>query len=436
MNDKGTLNNLEEQEEITRELYLCTYYYEYLDFFDKLKDKLSEEQIEILKKGVQQRIYSKYEMIEELASEYEGKKDFRHRKEKMNDFLNEGITNYNKLVMQNIHYYSFNEIFEQLKFINEWKEHFSNSKGIKYWDDKYFLLLFDSEKGHWNSNVIQRDNFSNNIKFNPSIKMYIPFDFEHMHDGVEKLFDFITREKIPHLSKIARDFRGDGIVVRIGSIEDTEKIADFVSKDEYLKKGLLDANPFVIQHKGIGIAVDGNLSFNEILNDLIQQYQIKNMKSRKSVEDFKQFIEEEYNKLVNANEDEKNNWRKKTEKQKWYRNSPELDFISYMSILDYLKIALNPEAKFKDFCEYYSRFETLEYPTALHNLYNGNELLHEEKRPIEYAKEKRDSLHKESIILEEKIQKARELLQEYQARKKQNTDKNSNTAPEGDERDE
>ena len=50
-------------------------------------------------------------------------------------------------------------------------------------------------------------------------KLYIPLDKEHIFDGANQLFDFLIREKIPHVSKIGKYISMDDIVVRVDTPE-------------------------------------------------------------------------------------------------------------------------------------------------------------------------------------------------------------------------
>ncbi len=108
--------------------------------------------------------------------------------------------------------------------------------------------------------------------FNKHHKIYLSLKPEYLQQGVEILFDFLDKEKIPHSSKVARFSRDDQIVVRVGSHEDCEKIVDFISKNEYIQEGKKKANPFSFQEKGVALATDGGVSYNTGVSYLVEAY--------------------------------------------------------------------------------------------------------------------------------------------------------------------
>lgn len=128
-----------------------------------------------------------------------------------------------------------------------------------------------------NINVFRSGNrnfiyFSNgNLKGN-EIKMYIPLDYGHIKEGAKQLFDFISSSNITHQSKISDILRNDNLVVRVNSLEDAEKIVNFINNNSYLKEGLIKVNPFLANHSGVGFAMDNNESYNYTLCEIINNY--------------------------------------------------------------------------------------------------------------------------------------------------------------------
>lgn len=104
------------------------------------------------------------------------------------------------------------------------------------------------------------------------IKLYVPLDEKHMYVGVDKIFNFLSEQKIPHISKVGSNIRNDDVVLRLVNPEDARKVIDYIGKDQYLQNGLLPANPFLHQENGIAMTCDGNLSFSTSLAFMLTEY--------------------------------------------------------------------------------------------------------------------------------------------------------------------
>ena len=126
------------------------------------------------------------------------------------------------------------------------------------------------------------------------VKLYIPLDVNHLKEGANQLFDFISKTNIQHESKIAKIIRNDNIVVRVNSMEDANTIIDYVSNNSYLKEGMLNVNPFLPSKNGVGITMDNCYSYNSSLGDLI--YSFLNMLKQNNRLDL--FNVQEFNKFV------------------------------------------------------------------------------------------------------------------------------------------
>lgn len=126
------------------------------------------------------------------------------------------------------------------------------------------------------------------------IKMYIPLDRKHIKKGAEIIFNFLSKNDIKHISKIATDIRFDGIVIRLTSEEDALKLQNFIDNNQYLQDGLLPPNPFTFNQNNIAYACDGMLSYNENIAKMIAIYlnKRKNELDKIKLQDFINFVYE------------------------------------------------------------------------------------------------------------------------------------------------
>lgn len=136
--------------------------------------------------------------------------------------------------------------------------------------------------------------FLNTYDVHNAVKLYIPMDYEHVQEGANQLFDFIVSTGMKHQSKIASKIRNDNVVVRVNSLEDAEKIIDFVSSNRYIRSGMLLVNPFLPNINGIGIVMDNNYSFNSTLCDIICNF----LSSLRRTNRLDLFTVEELNKYI------------------------------------------------------------------------------------------------------------------------------------------
>ena len=82
------------------------------------------------------------------------------------------------------------------------KKYFNKRKrlSVEQYEDWKHFLCFDSNPS------------LNSDKF---LKLYIPIDSNHLEESSKKIFDFIERLGVRHISKIARVMRSDNVVVRL-----------------------------------------------------------------------------------------------------------------------------------------------------------------------------------------------------------------------------
>ena len=141
-----------------------------------------------------------------------------------------------------------------------------------------------------NINVVQTNNtsflyFKNGRLSRNEIKLYIPLKFDYLEQGANQIFDFISNQGIEHQSKIAVIIRNDNLVVRVNSLEDAQKIVNFVSSNLYLMNGLANINPFLPNWNGIGVAMDNNESYNSVISEVISEY-LYELKKNNNLENF------------------------------------------------------------------------------------------------------------------------------------------------------
>ncbi len=130
------------------------------------------------------------------------------------------------------------------------------------------------------------------------LKVYIPLDSNHVEDGARLIFNFLEDNNISHGSKIGKKIRFDNIVVRLVNPEDVDKLINFVNNNAYLREGLLPANPFAYNRNGIALAIDGSLSYNCTVADMIDLYidhrKKTNTLNQVNNQDFYYYIEKLY----------------------------------------------------------------------------------------------------------------------------------------------
>lgn len=131
------------------------------------------------------------------------------------------------------------------------------------------------------------------------LKVYIPLDEEHMEIGVNMIFDFLSQNDIPNLSKVGKHQRFDSVVVRLISPDDVEKLMAFINSNQYIQEGLYAPNPFTYNRSGIAMACDGRLSYNSAITDYIKMYIATRKRDNRlmdiNIEDFYTFVQEYYN---------------------------------------------------------------------------------------------------------------------------------------------
>ena len=150
-----------------------------------------------------------------------------------------------------------------------WKNRYQNNPNINVFQTNNVDFLY-FKKGRLSGN---------------EIKLYIPLKLEYLEQGANQIFDFISDQGIAHQSKIAVIIRNDNLVVRVNSLEDAQKIVNFVSSNLYLMNGLANVNPFLPNWNGIGVAMDNNESYNSVISEVISEY-LYELKKNNDLENF------------------------------------------------------------------------------------------------------------------------------------------------------
>lgn len=156
-----------------------------------------------------------------------------------------------------------------LPYFNRWIERFKTRPGIEVFKNnpkEYFCRFCNGKVDNLNA-----------------IKLYISLNTHNLDSNVTRLFDFVRSNNITHASKVASRLRNDLIVIRVNKKEDAKAIIDFVNQDEEIKKELINPSPVNALYKGVGIARDGNYSYNEEICKVIAQLLNKNIKLNASI---------------------------------------------------------------------------------------------------------------------------------------------------------
>lgn len=184
---------------------------------------------------------------------------------------------------------------------------------------------------------------------NEKLKMYIPLDEAHIYEGVNKIFDFTSKNNIPHLSKVAKHTRFDDVVLQVDNYKDADIIRQFVSNDEYIKEGLIEPNPFAITDGMISFAWNGDLSYNTVVSEWISEYinSMKNNLDFVSYSSFFEYVSRRY-KQVFQNGDDINSFYIGRD----IDNTRE-DLANYQRVTELLLISLRRESKLLDLYKFH-----------------------------------------------------------------------------------
>lgn len=171
-------------------------------------------------------------------------------------------------------------------YFDYWIKNFKNAKN---------LLVYHDER---QNKFLQFHNIKNydETKY---IKIYLNYPKEYIYECANKIFDFINKNDIENLSKVADSVRSDSIVLRLGKIEDAKRVMNFINNDYELSTKARLTSPFAYRNGVCAVAYDDRLSYNNVVSKIISNYfnncRINNRLNYVSFEDFKNFVNNLYN---------------------------------------------------------------------------------------------------------------------------------------------
>ena len=186
------------------------------------------------------------------------------------------------------------QIIKKDGFFDRWVSRFSNS---------YNTNVFVADNWNYFCQFKSGDVINNND--GEFIKIYVPLDYSHLEEGVNRIFDFMDYNGIKHASKVGSDIRFDDLVIRVATKEEADVILDFIKNDQYIQEGLLPANPFAFNKNGVALACDGMTSYNSVLSVFLEQFINQNDASNLTSENFYNYLYSFYNGIMNDTIDSK-----------------------------------------------------------------------------------------------------------------------------------
>ena len=278
---------------------------------------------------------------------------------------------------------------------DRWCQEFGryNGKNIDVFVDPSWSYFCQFKNRH--NEVMEKDD---------QVKVYIPLDGAHLTHGVEQIFDFLEKNNIAHLSKVGKHIRFDDVVVRLGSLEDAEKLSQFINGNRYIQEGLVKPNPFAVTKDGIAFASDRDISYNSTVASFVNMYvddvRKKNDFSTFGAEGFRNFIKNYYNEVI-INPSNYN--RLASDFDIKYDNG--LMSYNYARVAELLYSSLDPNFTYNDYRNYYNR-NVNDYYRQPELAYNNGVTYPE--RDIEKTKDLSEILGKnpEDVKVEELMKKA------------------------------
>lgn len=231
--------------------------------------------------------------------------------------------------------------FENIeKYFRNWITNFQSNPIIDVYRDKTnpFICHFISKR-----------DFSKN---KGTIKIYLPLDSTHIKDGVQEIFDFLSRENIAHHSKVLSSIRNDNVIIRVATIEDVNKIVKYIKSNKYISEGLLNHNPFLITCYKVGIVVDDNYTYNVELTKILASI-LEELKMRDELDKFNvNYIRNIFIKLsVKCTDDE------------------------LADLYKLIALSLSKDTSLQDFANYFIEYQEISYVNkhgSLTNSYNSS----------------------------------------------------------------
>lgn len=179
-------------------------------------------------------------------------------------------------------------------------QYFDDNNGCSLWDKLMNKLSNHKETTTFHTYmqgwlIMRSKEFSSSIR---SFKLYVNLPEEEREKYTLKIFKFLDKKKIKHVSKISKDVRADGIVIRLSDINDTRKVIDYINKTciKFARK----TNPFMHRIGCVGIGCDLESSYSMFISFVISCYLKErvdtNSLDKVSYGDFNSFSEEMYKK--------------------------------------------------------------------------------------------------------------------------------------------
>lgn len=261
-----------------------------------------------------------------------------------------------------------------------WQRNFERIRNVSVFvadNWKYFCQF----KGHGSKTISHH-----------KIKLYVPLDLEHIYNGVNELFTFLSENNIPHLSKVASHTRFDDVVLNVDDIDSVELIRNYVNNNKNIKEGLILPNPFAFTDGNISITWDGNLSYNTVVSEWVSDYinetRLKGTFDNVSYRDFYVFLQRKYSEIFVHG-----NGINDIYQTRMYVNSEE-DVLDYKYVTEILIMSLNPRYTLEDF---YRKIDMIKNPdkevTERKNVKKllqkernkPTQVLHEQKEVFDYV---------------------------------------------------
>lgn len=156
------------------------------------------------------------------------------------------------------------------------------------------VRTFTSRDGYFWA-IENREGKSDNEFFSDmynSIKLYVSVDHDNIYKISELLFNFMINENIVMQCKIAKSMRNDALVCRVSGTESAVKVSEYLNSLNYESK--FRPNPFLFDNGKCSVAMDGRLSYNSTLANLLKQYfcfkRNENQLDNVNCDDFNNFI--------------------------------------------------------------------------------------------------------------------------------------------------
>ena len=143
---------------------------------------------------------------------------------------------------------------------DDWTMYFKNNENLNVYHS-------ESQK-----NFLQFANHLNNKEQPEYIKIYVPFSGSTMNENVKKLFSFFEANNIETHSKVSNILRSDSVVLRIAKQEDASKVINYINNSGDFADSINPTNPFLIKSGSVGLAMDGEISYNSTITTLLELY--------------------------------------------------------------------------------------------------------------------------------------------------------------------